>query len=399
MAVRVPSEPGGAVSTQISVGASVAGAGSALGAEAPFQAIREAIAGLDGREAALVVYFAGASIDPQAAVEQAVEAAPGTRLAGMTSVGEITQGGATSAGCCALAFANSFEIGVGVGQQASLDPRAAGRAAASAAFAQLDHRVGYPLLLLLLDAASGDQSHTIRGAYEVTGGRVPLAGGGANGGEAAQFADDRAYHDAVVAVGIVSPAPIGIGVAHGCVPCAVPSIVTQSVGRTLIEIDGRPAEDVYLEKLGQTGPRLTDEAFEKFAVLHPLVQLEVTGSVRLRHVHGRATGGGLACATHIPPTAAVGFAEQEPATIVDSARRAAGDAVRSLPHPPRAALVFDCAARRSALGEALDSEVDALVSSLGTTTPVAGLYTRGEVGRTRGAKGDLNHAVVVVAFA
>jgi hypothetical protein len=370
-----------------------------LGADAPFYAIREAIEGLEGREAALVLYFAAASIDPQAAVEQAVEAAPGTPLAGMTSAGEITSGGASADGCCALAFAPSLEVGIGVGQRASLDPRAAGRAAASAAFAQLDRRVGYPLLLLLLDAASGDQSHSIRGAYEVTGGRVPLAGGGANGGEAAQFADDRAYHDAVVAVGVVSPAPIGIGVAHGCVPCAVPSIVTQSVGRTVVEIDGRPAEDVYLEKLGQTGSRLTDEAFEKFAVLHPLVQLEVTGSVRLRHVHGRAAGGGLACATHIPPTAAVGFAEQTRATIVESAGRAAGHAVASLPHPPRAALVFDCAARKRAMGEVLDSEVDALLSSLGTSTPVAGLYTRGEVGRTRGAKGDLNHAVVVVAFA
>jgi hypothetical protein len=51
------------------------------------------------------------------------------------------------------------------------------------------------------------------------------------------------------------------------------------------------------------------------------------------------------------------------------------------------------------MGGALESEVEALIAGLGTGTPVAGLYTRGEVGRTRGAKGDLNHAVVVVAFA
>ena len=383
----------------ISVGASLAGAGSAVGAEAPFRAIREALAGLDGRDAALVLFFAAASIDPQAAVEQAVEAAPGTPLAGMTSAGELTTSGVTEDGCCALAFATSMEVGIGVGPRASRDPRAAGRAAASAAFDQLDRRVGYPLLLLLLDAASGDQSHTIRGAYEVTGGRVPLAGGGANGSDAAQFADDRAYRDAVVAVGLVSPVPIGIGVAHGCVPCAVPATVTRSAGRTLHEIDGRPAEDVYLEKLGHRGLRPPDDEFERFAVLHPLVQLEVTGSVRLRHVHGRAEGGGLACATHIPPTAAVGFAEQTPATIVNSARTAAHDAVAPLPRPPRAAVVFDCAARKRAMGGALHSEVGALISPLGAGTPMAGLYTRGEVGRTRGAKGDLNHAVVVVAFA
>jgi hypothetical protein len=32
-------------------------------------------------------------------------------------------------------------------------------------------------------------------------------------------------------------------------------------------------------------------------------------------------------------------------------------------------------------------------------TPFVGLYTRGEVARVRGASGDLNHALVVVAFA
>ena len=346
-----------------------------------------------------MLFFAAASIGPDAAIEQAVEAAAGAPLAGMTSAGEITPGGAIEGGCCALAFDASLEIGVGVGPRASLDPRAAGRAAASSAFASLDRDARHRLLLLFVDAESGDQSHSIRGAYEVTGGHVPLAGGGANGGAAAQFAGDRAYRDAVVAVGIVSPGPIAIGVAHGCVPCGVPSTVTQSVGRTVLEIDGRPADEVYLEKLGQTGETLADDAFEKFAVLHPLVQLEVTGSVRLRHVHGRATGGGLACATHIPPTAAVGFAEQTPSTIVESARRAGREAVASLPRPPRAALVFDCAARKRAMGKAVGGEVDALISSLGTATPLAGVYTRGEVGRTRGAKGDLNHAVVAVAFA
>jgi hypothetical protein len=383
----------------ISVGQSLAGAGAAVGPEAPFHAIRQAVEALDGRDPALVVFFAAASIDPHAASEQAAEAAPGSPRAGMTSAGEITSSGAIHGGCSALAFATPLDVGIGVGQRASADARAAGRAAAAAAFDHLDRRVGYPLLLLFLDAASGDQSHTIRGAYEVTGGRVPLAGGGANSSDGAQFADDRAYRDSVVAVGLVSPVPIGIGVAHGCVPRAVPATVTQSIGRTVREIDGRPAEDVYLEKLGHDGLRLADDAFERFAVLHPLVQLEVTGSVRLRHVHGRADGGGLACATHIPAHAAVGFAEQTPATIVDSAGRAAREAVARLPHPPTAALVFDCAARKSAMGAALDEEVEALIAPLGTATPIAGLYTRGEVGRTNGAKGDLNHAVVVVAFA
>ena len=66
---------------------------------------------------------------------------------------------------------------------------------------------------------------------------------------------------------------------------------------------------------------------------------------------------------------------------------------------PSAALVFDCAARKRALGASLPEEAGALVSAFGDVPALSGLYTRGEVGRTRGAKGDRNHAAVVVAFA
>jgi len=65
--------------------------------------------------------------------------------------------------------------------------------------------------------------------------------------------------------------------------------------------------------------------------------------------------------------------------------------------------VFDCAGRRQALSgepDGLAREVGALVSALGPAAPpIAGLYTRGEVARVRGAKGDENYAVVVVTFA
>ena len=61
--------------------------------------------------------------------------------------------------------------------------------------------------------------------------------------------------------------------------------------------------------------------------------------------------------------------------------------------------MFDCAARRSVLGIEPQAEVDVLTAALGSDRPLVGLYTRGEVARTRGAAGDLNHAIVIIAFA
>ena len=206
-----------------------------------------------------------------------------------------------------------------------------------------------------------------------------------------------------MAVALVSPDPIGVGIAHGCSPCAVPSIVTRAEGRVVVHLDGRPAAQVYLEKLGRSSAdEIGEEEFERLATVHPIAQPELRGDVRLRHVLGRARGGGLECATHIPSGAAVEFRRQTPGAIVRSTFDAVSESLRPLHGPARAALVFDCAGRRSALGgpgESLTAEVRALVSSFGGEAPqIAGLYTRGEVGRVRGAKGDRNHAVVVAAF-
>jgi hypothetical protein len=181
-------------------------------------------------------------------------------------------------------------------------------------------------------------------------------------------------------------------------------VVTKAKGRTLLQLDGRPAEQVYLGKLGRAGERLSDEDFSLLATIHPLAQPELSGDVRLRHVLGRAPDGGLACATPISVNAAVEFTEQSVEAIVRSTWTAVSDALAPLDgDPARAALVFDCAGRRSALGgpgESLDAEAAALRASFGPSPPpLTGLYTRGEVGRVRGAKGDRNHAVVVAAFA
>ena len=376
----------------------LASSGAAVGPDGPSAAVAQAVAALGARDAALILLFGTPAGGADEAVTQASDAARGVPVAGMTSRSVVTPDGPVEGGWTALALDSSLQVGMGVAEEASRHPHEAGRAAAAEAFAALDLLAGYPLLLLFVDAESGDQSEIIAGAYEVTGGRVPMAGGGADGRAAAEFAGAAAYRDSVVAVGLVSPQPIGVGVAHGCFPRGVPSLVTRSEGRTILELDGRPADVVYLEKLGLAGANVSDADFEALAVLHPLAQPALSGGVRLRHVLRRAPAGGLECATPVPTNAAVGIGQETPVSILESTREAVDDALAPLDGPPRAALVFDCAARRRALGPALASEVHALASSFPERPPLVGLYTRGEIGRIRGAKGDLNHALVVVVF-
>jgi len=379
----------------------LAGAAWASGPDAPWRAVEDAVAALGEDRRGLVLAFPDARLPAAAAAEAIAAAAGGAPVAGMTSDGLLTAGGLREEGCWALALGDGVQAQVGVATDASADPRGAGQRAAAEALDGLELVPGHAVVLLFVDPASGAEGDVVDGAYAAVGPHVPLAGGGANGRPQALLAGGHAVADAVVAVAVASPAPVRVSAAHGCRPRAFPAIVTRTEGRTVLELDGRPAEQVYLEGVGMASPPTpapSDEAFARLAVLHPLAQPELRGELRLRHVHGRASGGGLACATRLPANAAVWFCEQSADTIVASARAAACDAVVRLPGPARAALVFDSAARKRALGGRVGEEAGEIAHAL--ASPAAGgLHTCGEVGRVRGAKGDLDHAIVVVAFA
>jgi hypothetical protein len=376
--------------------ARLAGSGMGVGLRAPFEAVEQAVEAL-GRDPGLVLIFP-TGLDPREAAAQAQAAAGNARTAGMTGTGVITYGGAIESGCAAVAFDSSFPVGVGT--STSSDPRTAGRSAASEALFGVGRDKSNTVLLLFVDSESGDQAEIVAGAYEIAGGRIPLAGGAAGGQTRAQFADGEALSGSVVAVALVSRTPVGIGISHGCVPLGTPSLVTRSRGRIVLRIDGRPAETVYLEKLGLRGVPMSDAEFEAIAMAHPLAQPELRGNARPRFVRGRVPGGGLVCATSIEANAPVDVCEHKPEAIVSSAVAAVDDALGQLFGPAEVVVLFDCAARSERFGNPLASrEIESIVSSLGDPAPaLAGAYTRGEIGRIRGAKGDRNYSLVVVAL-
>jgi hypothetical protein len=380
----------------------MAGAGSASGAGAVTSAVEQALRALEGARPAVVIAFPTPADDLVAdvALAQTLTAAP---LVGMTGNATLAAHGASEGSCSVLALADPVQAAVRIENDVAGDPRGAGRRAAAGALSAIDSSIGSRVLLLFVDTRSGDQAEVITGAYESAGPAVPLAGGAAGGSNPFQIGEGKTLTDSVVAVALVSPGPIGVGIAHGCQPRSAPSIVTKAEGRTVLQLDGRRAEDVYLEKLGLADRVLQDFEFEAVSVVHPLAQPELSGDVRLRHVLGRTPEGGLVCATHLPANAAVEFTDEEPDGIVVSAWDAVVSSLQGLDGAaPGAALIFDCAGRKRALavhGESLEREATALIKSLGDKAPpLAGLYTHGEIGRVRGAKGDRNHAVVVVTI-
>lgn len=372
----------------------LAGSAEAAGTDGAEAAVAAAISCCDG-DAKLVLAFPS-GLDPARAASQIESAAGDATCIGLTGKGAIGPAGIVEDGCTAIAFGDEVGFGIGIREDAGDLRRAACEATGEALGAVAGER--NVLVLLLVDTPNSDQADAVAGAYDAAGPDVPLAGGGAGGQAPSQLIGGRAIREAVVAVALAAPNAVGLGTAHGCRTISSPSIVTRSDGLRLIELDGRPASDVYLERLGYGPTELSDGEFEALAVTHPLAQPELNGDARLRHVRWREDTV-LVCATHLPSGAAVEFTHQSPDDIVAAARRAVQESVTALGAAPRAALIFDCAGRKGAIGGALGLESEALHSAFDAPPPIAGAFTYGEVARARGAKGDRNHAVVVAGLA
>jgi hypothetical protein len=388
------------MSTQLAPTSSrLAASAAAHGPDAVRESCHAAVASLDG-ELGLLLAFTSGERDAAASAAAIADAAGGAPSAGMSGKGVFAANEPVNDGCVALAFERSIECALGIAHKAAADMRECGRAATRLALDGLGEGEGTTLLIVLADTRIGDLADAIAGAYEVAGPSIPMAGGAAGGPEPAQYAGGESLTDAFVAVALRSAEGIAIGNAHTCRVVGQPSIVTRSEGQVIVEIDGRPAEEVYLENLGKGGQQMTEEEFAAVAIIHPLAQPELHGNRRLRHILGRARGGGLVCATQIPPNAGIEFTVLELDELLRSGWESVSASIEALGEkPPRAALVFDCAGRRRILGEDQEQEVRAISESFGSAAPpLAGLYTNGEVARVRGAKGDHNHAVVTVTF-
>jgi hypothetical protein len=375
----------------------IAAAGAATGSEAVAEACLDAVDSLDSEMGLLLAFTSGDRDFHRDAVALS-EAAGTAPSAGMTGKGLFGPDGPLDEGCVAMAFGSDLKAGLAVRERASRDLRVAGSECTREALELLGEDAD--IVLLFIDSSHGDIADTVSGAYEAAGPGVPLAGGAAGGAGKKHFHRGRATTDSVVALAIASEHPLAMGNAQSCKTRGTPSILTRSSGQVVEEIDGRPAEEVYLEQLGFAGVAFDDHEFEAMSITHPIAQPELHGDVRLRHVIGRTEERAILLGTGIPESSVIEFTELDFEELLASGCASVNSAIGALGGAsPRAAIVFDCAGRRRALQEALPHEVAAIVGSLGSPPPpTAGLYTHGEVARIRGAKGDRNHAVVSVVF-
>jgi hypothetical protein len=379
------------------------GVGSAEGSEREAGA-RAADEALIHDDAKLLVVFCSRSYDLGELLRQVRSRSGDVPLIGCTTAGEIATSGPGEDGIVVTALGgDGFVIDTAFATDASSDLRAAGARAARCLCSpeERPHRA----LLLLTDGLAGDQQEIVRGAYSVLGAAVPLVGGCAGDDlemtRTFQLFGDRVLTDAVVAAGIGSDAPLGIGVRHGWRRVGEPMLVTRSAGNHVYSLDDRPALDVYLQHLGVDASGPDAEALTQLALTHPLGLSRPSGEEEVRFI-----GGGdlaersLACIAEVPQGALVWIMEGDTDSVLEATDAACADSLGALNgRSPLGMLAFDCIARRGVLGDqGISAEIDRLAATA-PGAPVAGFYTYGEIARTRGMRGFHNQTLVVLSIA
>jgi hypothetical protein len=380
------------------------GVGSAQGLErgAGARAADEALRAADPK---LLIVFCSQEHDLRALVHEVAAHAPGVPLIGCTTAGEIAASGPRDASVVIAALGgDGFAVDTACAPDASRDLRGAGATVARCMPARED--LAHKVLLVLSDGLAGDQQEIVRGAYGVLGAGVPLVGGCAGDDlkmtRTYQFHGDRVLTDSVVAAGIASDAPLGIGVRHGWRRIGDPMLVTASTGNRVYTLDDRPALDVYLEHVRPDKPEeRNQEALARLALTHPLGLSRPSGEEQVRLI-----GGGdfaersLSCIAEVPQGALVWIMEGDAGSVLDATDAAAGESLAALDgRTPLGMLAFDCIARRGVLrDDGIQAEIDRL-AALAAGAPIAGFYTYGEIARTRALRGFHNQTLVVLSLA
>jgi hypothetical protein len=379
------------------------GVGQAEGTE-PEAGARAADRALVHADAKLLIVFCSESCDLPAVLRQVNERSGGVPLIGCSTSGEIAPTGSGEGSVVVTALGgDGFSIGTAAAGPASGDLRGAG-ATVAGCLAEIEERP-HRVLLLLTDGLAGDQREILRGVYRVLGAGVPLVGGCVGDERMArtfQLHGDQVLTDSVVAAGIGSDAPLGIGVRHGWRRIGEPILVTGSRGNRVHTLNGLPALDVYLERLGAPAEACTNqEELARLALVHPLGLGNRDGEEEIRFVAGGDFADrSLACIAEVPQAALVWLMEGDAESVRWAGSAACNDSIEALGgHPPLGVLAFECVGRRPVLGdEGVRVEIDEIMKCTGGA-PVAGFYTYGEIARKQGVIGFHNQTLVLLSVA
>ena len=241
------------------------------------------------------------------------------------------------------------------------------------------------LLQIFSDGLTGNGCGILRGIDGIFGDSVPVIGGAAgdNGDfvKTLQFGRGRIYSDAVCGISFYGDFQMGTGVQSGWAPIGLSKQVTRALGKTVYELNGEPALNVFERFLGQHAEKLP-----AIGVEYPLGFLKRSSDSKHADYYVlRATMSvdrkerSITFAGEIPEGAMVNMTCGDKISILDAAETAARQAQSALGDTnPEVIFCYSCMARKIVLGSRTEDEIERIRALFGPKVPIIGFYSYGE---------------------
>ncbi|PAP75447.1 FIST signal transduction protein [Rubrivirga marina] len=345
-------------------------------ADAIAEALDACADALGGATPGAGLLFAGIDHDHQALLDGVEARYPGLPLVGGTGHGELSsEGFAEDSVALMLLHSDHVEFGAGVGEGVRADPAGAARAAVASARSGLTQPVR--LGLTVPEGIGIDVMAVTDTLHAELGPETPVCGGTAGDQlrfeRAYQFCNGNVYSDAVPVLLLAGPLRVATGVASGWVPMGGEHRLTKTEGQTVLEIDGRPVRDVWMQYFGSLD---LHGARNQFALYPEGVEEREFYLCAPSHFDD---DGRMVMHNPVIEGARMRFGDAAREQVLDAAGTSAAAARAGFEGTPDAALVFSCAGRHAWLGTQIGREHGLLREHVGAEVPAAGFYTFGEI--------------------
>jgi hypothetical protein len=367
-----------------------------------------------GGKAPRVVVLYGAVNHDQAAMVRTLRAALGGDVAvvGCSSQGVMTSGSVREGGYYvgAMGFGgSSLKMGTAVEHEISDDTRAKGARLAKAVLEQLG---GEPkVLVLLYDPLCGADVHELlAGVREHI--KCPIVGGGASQPwgpmvKTYQYYGDEVFSHGAVALGLGGPITAELGVCHGTSPTGLTMTLTRTEANRLLEIDGRPALEVWREVTGLAEGETSDlnhVAAWAIGIERPVTAVD--GKTKSAYAIRAAFGfdpseNSITVQAAIPANTKIMFHHRTTTAVMDGTKVMGNDLAERLRNRRVwAVLGFECGARTSPfLGlKATTDENIALQGVVAPDAPWLGMLAWGEIAPVGGEPAFHNYTYPLVVL-
>ncbi|MBF0118346.1 MAG: FIST C-terminal domain-containing protein [Desulfobacterales bacterium] len=382
---------------------------------AGLEAAKQAASAIITNAISVVVVFASVKYNLIELIKGVKESAGNCQLIGTTTAGEICNGMHQKSVVVVIIASPYIKVHVGLGENVSKNLENAISQATrgiSAFFTLDDNKIWEKLMLEGSSALSilfspGNTKYSNSKSYNIleelkrlSMSKMPIFGGSSADDWKMEknyvLFDNACYEDSILISVFEISLKFGTAFSHGFIPTNNRAVATRVEENEVIELDGKPADEVYSKLIGSSKEELINKHLT-FTSGKPAGIRDPYGQYSINIASFFTQRGGVKFSQPIPEDSVLTIMKAEPYNLIFAGREALRKAALrgDISNNIAVIFVFSCALRYGILKNKVEEEITS-IKNMFTDAPVVGFYSFGEQGLADDGINRHNNGVITI---